>query len=224
MRLPSRNCLYESIFCAAAFAALATSAWGQTSLGEIVGTIKDSSGAPVPHVTIVITNEATGVKTNTASNDDGAYSAEALDPGTYRIDATSAGFKSYAVTHIELRTGQILREDIALQVGSLNQQVEVVGEVGAAEVQTDSGALSDELGFQTVQEMPTESRKALELIELTPGVTMLSIGTTQGQELPFFSIAGNPGPRGAMYLMDGTSTAFPRVQGNGGNLPGLNPP
>jgi hypothetical protein len=221
MRLPRRNCLYGSIFCAAA---LATSAWGQTSLGEIVGAIKDSSGAPVPHVTVVITNEATGVKTNTASNDDGAYSAEALDPGTYRIDATSAGFKSYAATHIELRTGQILREDITLQVGTLNQQVEVVGQAGAAEVQTDSGALSDELGFQTVQEMPTESRKGLELVELTPGVTMLSIGTTQGQELPFFSIAGNPGPRGAMYLMDGTSTAFPRVQGNGGNLPGLNPP
>ena len=154
MRLPSRNCLYESVFCAAALAVLATSAWGQTSLGELVGTIKDSSGAPVPHVTVVITNDATGVKTNTASNDDGAYSAEALDPGTYRIDANSSGFKAYTATRIELSTGQIRRVDIILQVGALNQQVQVVGEAGAAEVQTDSGALSDELGFQTVQEMP----------------------------------------------------------------------
>ena len=41
--------------------------------------------------------------------------------------------------------------------------------------------------------MPSGTRKVLELVELTPGVTLTGRGSAQAQTLAFFSIAGNPG-------------------------------
>jgi hypothetical protein len=199
-------------------------AWSQTSLAAIVGDVRDTSGTEIPKATVILTNENTGAKTDLGTNEVGAFSSSSLQPGTYRLEATSSGFKSYVATHIELRTGQILRQDVVLEIGTLNQQVEVVAQAGAAELQRDSGDISSALNFQTVQEMPSGTRKVLELVALTPGVTLTGSGSTQAQELAFFSIAGNPGTRGAMFVLDGTSTAFPRVQGDGGNLPAVNPP
>ena len=109
-------------------------------------------------------------------------------------------------------------------MGDVTQQINVEGAVGAVELQRDSGEISSVLNFQTVKEMPSGTRKVLELVELTPGVTLTGRGSAQAQTLAFFSIAGNPGTRSNMYMVDGASTSFPRTQGDGGNLPAVNPP
>ena len=196
----------------------------QTSLATIVGDVRDSSGNVMPHVAVVLINEATGVRASLSTNDVGAFSGTSMQPGIYQIEASSPGFKAYLASHIELRTGQILRQDIVLQVGDVTQQVNVEGAIGAVELQRDSGEISSVLNFQTVKEMPSGTRKVLELVELTPGVTLAGRGSAQQQTLAFFSIAGNPGTRSNMYMVDGASTAFPRAQGDGGNLPAVNPP
>src|SRR5262245_47785961 len=80
---------------------------GQTSLAEIVGDVRDATGNAMPRVSVVLTNEATGVGTSLLTNDAGAFSSTSMLPGVYRIEASSAGFKTYAATHVELRTGQL---------------------------------------------------------------------------------------------------------------------
>src|SRR5437870_1339933 len=172
-------------------------AWAQTSLAEVVGEVRDPSGTVVPRAAVVLNNEATGVKTELTTNEVGVFSSSSILPGVYEVRATAPGFKTYVATHIELRTGQILRKDIVLELGAVSQQVEVVGQAGAAELQRDSGDVSSVLDFQTVQEIPSETRKVLELVALTPGVNLTGSGSTTNQTLAFFSIAGNPGTRGA---------------------------
>ena len=199
-------------------------AWGQISMGGITGDVRDPSGNVVPKATVVLTNEATGFRTTLTTNDVGAYNSTALDPGIYDIEVRVTGFKIYVATHLELRTGEILRRDVALAIGSATQSVEVQGEAGAADLQRDSGDLSETLGFQTIQEIPATTRKVLELVRLTPGVTMQGLGGTANQTLAFFSIAGNPGGRGANYQMDGLSNNWPRAQGDGGDMSVTNPP
>ena len=125
---------------------------------------------------------------------------------------------------MELRTGQVLRYDIVLQVGDVTQSVEVVGASGAVELQKDSADAAAVLNAQTIKEMPSGTRKVLELVELTPGVTLTGRGSAQAQTLAFFSIAGNPGTRSNIYMLDGAQTSFPRAQGDGGHLPAVNPP
>jgi hypothetical protein len=194
----------------------------QTALSEITGAVKDQSGAAVPGVSITLTNMSTGIKTALLTNEAGLYYTRSLTPGTYQIEAELPGFKTYRATGIELRTGQVLRQDIGLEVGEVTQHVQVVGEVGAAEIQKDSGDISTVINQQTVSAMPVISRKTLEMVQITPGVTMQSKAISFVFNTSFFSIAGNPGARGNMYVVDGTSAHFPRVQGDGGNVPAFN--
>ena len=79
--------------------AVGVCAYGQTSLAEIVGDVRDSTGNVMPRVAVVLTNEATAVRTSLTSNDAGAFSSASMLPGVYRIEATSPGFKTYAASH-----------------------------------------------------------------------------------------------------------------------------
>ena len=214
-----------SILCAVlSVIFLEPQASAQTALSEIIGDVLDQSGTAISQVEVKLTNEATGVESVLATNEVGTFSSRSLQPGVYRIEAARPGFKTYVATHVELRTGQVLRNNIVLQIGDVAQQVEVLAASGAVELQKDSGDISTVLNQQTIREMPSGTRKVLELVELTPGVTLTGRGSTQSQELAFFSIAGNPGTRSNMYVWDGATSAFPRAQGDGGNLPAANPP
>ena len=137
-------------------------AWGQTALGEVVGEIKDASGTVITKAPVTLTNQATGVQTSLVTNEAGVFFVRSLQPGVYRIEATSPGFKTFVATNVELRTGQVLRYDIVLQVGDVTQSVEVVSASGAVELQKDSGEVSSVLNSQTIKEMPSGTRKVLE--------------------------------------------------------------
>ena len=56
-------------------------ALAQITSGDIVGTVKDATGVPVPNASIIITNEATGVKTTLAANSNGEFHAPNLPAG-----------------------------------------------------------------------------------------------------------------------------------------------
>jgi hypothetical protein len=96
-------------------------AWAQTALGEVVGEIKDASGTVIARAPVALTNQATGVPTSLVTNEAGVFFVRSLQPGVYRIEASSPGFKTFVATNVELRTGQVLRYDIVLQVGDVTR-------------------------------------------------------------------------------------------------------
>ncbi len=58
----------------------------QTSgVGNITGTVTDSSGAAVSHTSVVVTDTDTGVSRSLTTNDAGEYSATFLQPGHYEV-------------------------------------------------------------------------------------------------------------------------------------------
>ncbi|MBM3775482.1 MAG: TonB-dependent receptor, partial [Acidobacteria bacterium] len=198
--------------------------WGQTALSEVTGEVTDPSGAPVANVTVIIVNTATGVRTSFASNEVGRFHTRALPPGTYDIQAEKPGFKTHRAAGLEIRTGQVLRYDLRLEVGDVATTVDVSAQTGAVEIQKDTAEKSIVFNQQVVQEMPKLTRRTLELIQLSPAVTMTEKGGWHTVYVPFFSTAGNPSQRSSMFYTDGTSTTFARAQGDGGGMSGLNPP
>ena len=78
----------------------------QVTTADLVGTIKDSSGAVVPGVTVALTNEATGVSRSTTSGEAGTYSFTSLQPGRYRLTAELQGFRKVERTGVELQVNQ----------------------------------------------------------------------------------------------------------------------
>src|ERR1700756_1048657 len=105
-------------------------AFGQT-FGSIDGEARDATGASVAGVTITATNKGTNAARTVITNDAGAYSFPSLAPGTYSLRAEKPGFKTVVRNEIELQVQQAARIDIELQVGQVNESIEVQGEAGA---------------------------------------------------------------------------------------------
>ncbi|MBM3774351.1 MAG: carboxypeptidase regulatory-like domain-containing protein, partial [Acidobacteria bacterium] len=72
-------------------------AYGQRA-AEISGSLVDSTGAALPGVQVDATHTATGVKRSTVTNEAGLYRFVELVVGSYRIEASKAGFKTHLTT------------------------------------------------------------------------------------------------------------------------------
>src|ERR1044072_3593162 len=104
------------------------SALGQVGTGRITGRLSDASGAVVPGGSVKAVNIQTNVETSTKSSSDGIFDLQNLIPGQYRILAEVSGFKNYQQGPLELRVGDTLSVNIALQIGSQAETVTVNAE------------------------------------------------------------------------------------------------
>ena len=100
-------------------------ALAQTTSGDLVGTIKDVTGAVIPNAPVTVTNEATGVANKTTANKDGQYRISNLLPGTYDIQALAPGFKPLTVKQIVIDLNKTATADVTLGVSSAGEVVEV---------------------------------------------------------------------------------------------------
>ena len=89
----------------------------QVTTADLVGTIKDNSGAVVPGVKVALTNEATGVSRSATTGDDGNYIFTSLQPGRYTLSAEAPDFSKAVRTNVELQVNQRAEIDLELEVG-----------------------------------------------------------------------------------------------------------
>jgi len=139
----------------------------QGTTGTITGVITDPTGAVIPDAAVRITNQATGVVYALKATRAGVYNVTSVLPGTYTIQVSSPGFKTYETTGVTLTTDQAIRVDVKLEVGASNQTVTVEG--AAPVVNTDSGRLSALVSSTDVQNLPLNGRDVYQLMQLVPG-------------------------------------------------------
>jgi len=121
----------------------------------------------------------------------------------------------------------VLRYDIKMEVGDVQQTVEVTEAAGAIALQKDSAEISTQLAPEIIRGLPSLTRKTYEMIDLSPAVKFPNGLSNRGFNLsvyqPFVSIAGTPGTRGHNYYLDGSNMIYTRIQGDDGYMPSLNP-
>jgi hypothetical protein len=100
----------------------------QEQAGSIQGIVKDSSGGVLPGATVEARSASVVGTTTAVSDAAGAYRFPALPPGTYEITAALQGFKGVKVPSVQLQLGQALKLDIALELGTLSESVQVTSE------------------------------------------------------------------------------------------------
>src|SRR5271154_3862237 len=66
-----------------------------TNSGDIRGTVTDSTGALLPGVTVIVTNNDTGVTTTYTTNGSGLYDTSSIVVGNYRVTFAKDGFASF---------------------------------------------------------------------------------------------------------------------------------
>lgn len=207
---------FELLPIAAAFilAVSLQTARAQNVYGTIAGTVTDSTGAAVADATVTLTNLGTSEKHAMQSGASGEYTFVNILPGRYRLEGEKSGFKKFVREPIVVQIESGLRVDMALQVGSQSESVEVSGE--AALLQPETQSLGQVVESRTVTEMPLNGRNPLALVALVPGVVPQgapsaggnSSGTPVGAN-PFamgdFQIGGGQAGQSAV-LLDGVAT------------------
>jgi len=127
---------------------------------------------------LLTTNAQTGVGFTTASTTAGTYTITDLPVGIYTVIITVPGFKTYSHSNLAVPATQIVREDIALQIGASSESVTVTAENSL--LTTESGELATNVTIDQLDQLP-----------------LLGIGTvnagTSGYRNPYNTLLTLPG-------------------------------
>lgn len=152
---------------------LTGSMYGQGVTGAITGVVIDPQQAVVAGAAVKVTNTATGVARQTATNSSGVYNVPSLTIGSYEVRVEAPGFKTYVETNITVEATRIVRVDPVLQLGATGESVTIVAD--ASLLQTETSSIGTQVTKKMLNELPFQltgaSRDPTSFIRLTPGAT-----------------------------------------------------
>lgn len=144
----------------------------QAVQGTLLGRVTDSSGAAISGATVTAHQTQTGYTRTVTANATGDYLMPSMPVGTYDITATQKGFAIYERHGIDLAVGANARVDLAMNLSSVSQTVQVTEQAGMVNTQTSEvGALIDQ---KRIVDLPLSGRNVLALTALLPGVSDVS--------------------------------------------------
>jgi hypothetical protein len=135
----------------------------------VTGSVTDQTGAVLAGATVTISN-ASGFKQTATSSDKGVYTISGLPPGSYDLSVTAPNFKPFQTAGLNLAAGDTLPLDAMLETGGEKQEVNVTAG-GAAQVETETAAVSGTITEKEVTNLGLNGRNFTQLITLTPGVS-----------------------------------------------------
>ena len=148
--------------------------WGQRAdRATVTGVVTDPSGNSIPNATVKIRSVDTGLETVVTTNESGVYTSPSLVLGTYTISVEMSGFKTALRPDIRLAGGQVFRQDVALELGSVSEQVTVAASaeiINAANA--DVSHVVDSTYYNNLPVvMGADIRLAESLLQIQPGFT-----------------------------------------------------
>jgi hypothetical protein len=189
---------------------LVLAAWGppvyaQQITGSITGSVLDSSGASVVGASVRLTNTGTAFAQATMTDASGNFQFLLLQPGTYVVEASSPGFKTFRRDGIIVEADRSLAVPVTLNVGQATETVEVVG--GTPLLEPNTSELGTTIDSQKVMELPLNARNPMALANLIPSVK--GVGYFGGQILTSWRVGSiNIGGGQALtsaFLLDGVA-------------------
>src|SRR5215467_9416051 len=198
IRVSALLCWVAGAMVAMAFGTCPVQAQGFDA--SIVGTVKDASGAVLTAAAITVKHTETGLTRNVLTDPLGNYSVSSLPVGEYEITAMKEGFKVEVHRGIHLVVAQEAVVNLTLQVGNVEQRVNVTEE--APLVNTTLSSTSGLINEQQVKDLPLNGRSFDQLITLNVGTSNKSGNTLNNSSWNGFSVAGKR-PETNRFLLNG---------------------
>ena len=189
---------------------ISVSGWAQINTATLAGTVTDPSGAHVLGATVVVESVSSGVRRETQTNSDGAFSVPLLQPGSYDIAVSKEGFRTFKNSGVNLVIDQKATLNISLELGATSQAVTVTGEVPL--VETNTAALGTVIGEKETVDLPLNGRQFVQLLQLAPGTVPISV--SQSATPPIGSGSTTPSINGGtnrsnLFFVDGVYATDP---------------
>ena len=142
---------------------------GQTT-STIEGVVTDHQGLAVPGAEVSLAGNSLAVTKKTTTSGAGAYEVTALPAGTYTLTVSHEGFRTQVIHELEITLNRTIRINVTLEVGTVQQKVEVSGQIPLLE--TSSSSEGSTIVPQEIEQMPINGRNYLDLLQLVPGVAI----------------------------------------------------
>lgn len=189
----------------------AVPAWSQSQAtsAQLSGTVLDENGASVPGAKVTLSNPDVNFAREATAGDNGLYTLTLIPPGKYELKVEKPGFNAFLQSNVVLAVGQSSTLDAKLQVGNVNQVVEVTA--SAPVLNTGSADLGSEVSGKQAVELPLNIRNVYGLVALDSSVNnsqqtqALNPPGSQGnadQDISFFNFGGGRFGTTA-FLLDG---------------------
>src|SRR5713226_6783248 len=178
----------------------------------LAGTVKDASSAVLPGVTVEASSPVLIERTRTATTDaTGQYRIESLQPGTYSVTFTLAGFSTLKRDEVILGGSAVTTVDAELRVGAVSETVTVTGESPVVDVVSTKRELT--FDNETMRNLPS-IRSYSYLLTTVPGLQTNNNNVNTGPVFAIFPIHGGRGVESRLTV-DGLNISNPP----GGNQP-----
>jgi len=190
---------------------------GAFAQASIAGTVKDTSGAVLPGVTVEAASPELIEKVRLATSDSsGQYRIENLRPGAYTVTFSLAGFSTVRREGLELAGSTTFTVNADLRVGTLEETITVTGESPIVDVQT--AQRQSVVARDVITALPTAGGYS-SILSLAPGIVGGSQDIATGPCACTFSahgalLAGRSNQEGRL-LLDGLLISVP--QGSSSN-------
>ena len=179
----------------------------------IAGTVRDTSGALMPGVTVEASSPALIEKVRVAVTDsEGRYNVVDLRPGEYSVSFTLPGFKTLQREGIVLTAAFTATINVDLEVGAIEETITVTGETPLVDTQNvrRQTIVSDEM----LDTLPTSTKNANSVVALTLGLS--GIADVAGIYATQLGTGTYHGKGGARTQFDGMSVQ--NMTGNNGYI------
>jgi hypothetical protein len=147
---------------------LTTRTIAQENTAELRGRVVDSQDAGIPGVTILVTNEATGVYRQSVSTADGSYFITAIPPGTYTLAAELSGFAKYSRKGVRLDLGRTTTLEIPLSPGGVTETITVTADTPLVDL--TSKEIGGNVTNREMAMLPSVNGNFIGAVALLPGV------------------------------------------------------
>lgn len=142
--------------------------------GTVNGIVTDPAGRVVTGATVQLTNTATSQVRDTKTSESGEYQFPLVAPGTYTLQVTAQGFKSFVVKNLQVLVNGTSRGDAKLAIGEVSEEVTTTS--AAPLVETTNATMGVVVGQQEVVDLPLNGRNFAQLGTLIPGVVAAPAG------------------------------------------------
>ena len=177
------------VFVAAFLLIFSYSLMAQHVASKIVGTVVDTDGKPLPGVTVIAKSPRMVGQTSTITDENGTYRLLGLTPGTYTLTFEMEGFKRVVRKNIVLHVEETLKVDVTMELGQLQESIEVTADVPLIDVKSPSSSAT--LTKEVIDTLP-KGRDFSSLVTLMPSVNYesalggISVDGASGSENQFY--------------------------------------
>jgi hypothetical protein len=193
-------------------------AFAQSTTGTIDVIVTDSSGAPLPGVTVSASASDTNTRRTEVTDADGKASLVSLQPSLrYVVETTLEGFGKAQNTNVLVRSAQTATVRVTLQMASVSESITVTAD--APIVDTTSATVGEELTLELTESLPT-GRSYQSYLQLVPGVLPSTTGNPASRSgVNYSDIGGTSGQStDNFYYVEGINVTDPLTGTFGANL------